>query len=268
MPTAPRWLGWTWVVAGGCGLVAATAVAAFGSAFVGSTARSATEALGVTEELLLTVGETATALDLSLAGIDEGLETAQTSVSDAAVTLTQVGRVTDDLGAVATDAIPASLDQLRDGMPQLIATAGVIDGAMRALRFVGVDYDPDAPLDDALRELESELADLPLELRDQAEAVAEVSEGISDFGGDALAIAGDIGLIQDRLTASREVVAGYPEVAEEGRRIIAEARERISAQAGIAKVTVLILGIAIAVGQTVPIAVGWWILRSGRPVPA
>ena len=256
------------MIAGGCGLVAATAITAFGSAFVASTTRSASEALGVTEDLLVAVTETATAVDLSLAGLEGGLETVQGSVSDAAVTLTQVGRVTEELGEVATVTIPDSLDQLRDSMPQLIATAGVVDGAMRALRFVGVDYDPNQPLDDALRALDMELADLPVDLRGQADAVAEVSRGISDFGGDALGIAGDISAIQDQLESSRDVIAGYPELAEEGRRIVAGARQEIVAQAGVARVTVLILGIAIAVGQTVPIAVGWWILRSGRTVPA
>lgn len=265
MPDVPRWLAVTWLSAGLVGLAASLAVAAFGSVFAATTTASALEALTVTEGLLVTVGETADAIDETLVGVEGGLETVQGSVGDAAVTLTQVARVADEMGEVATETIPESLDRLGETMPQLISTAGVVDGAMRALRFVGVDYDPSEPLDDALRELDSQLAGIPAELRGQAEAFDEASDGVADFGYDALTIAEDVGVIQERMESSRQVIAGYTEAAEGALAVISGLQDRLEFQAAAARVTVLVLGIAIAVGQTVPIAFGWWALRSASP---
>lgn len=260
----PRWLGWLWLVAGAVGVAASVAVASFGAAFVVSTSEAGVDALEVTRELLETVGATAGTVEATVTSVTEGLDTLEQSVVDGAGTLSDVSRLADDLGELATTTIPESLDALRDTMPQLIATAGVVDGVMRTLRFVGVDYDPDVPLDDSLVELDLRLAVIPDQLRSQAGGFDEAAQGIADFGAASVGIATDIGTISDNLVGSSEILTGYTEQVTEAVAVLDSIEAQIVDQSAAARVIVLILGVALALGQTVPIAAGLWVLRSDR----
>jgi methyl-accepting chemotaxis protein len=260
----PRWLGWVWLSAGVIGVAGAVAVASFGVAFVESSTRAAVDALDATRALMDTVGDTAEAVDVTVGSVVEGLATLEGSVADGAATLSGVSRLADDLGRMATVTIPESLDALRDTMPQLIGTAGVIDGVMRTLSFVGANYDPDAPLDDSLRELDLRLAAIPEQLRSQAANFDDAAQGIADFGSASVGIASDIGDIQQNLDESRQVLTGYSERVDDALAVLDGIEQQLESQATAAKVIAIILGVVLAVGQTVPIAAGWWVLW-GRP---
>jgi hypothetical protein len=263
----PRWLGWLWLVAGAVGVAASVAIASFGAAFIGSTSDSAVDALDVTRELLVTVGDTAGTVDDTVTSVADGLGTLERSVLEGAGTLTDVSRLASDLGEMATTTIPESLDALRDTMPQLITTAGVVDGVMRTLRFVGVDYNAEVPLDDSLVELDLRLAVIPDQLRSQASGFDEAARGIADFGAASVGIASDIGTIRDNLAGSSELLTGYTEQVSEAVAVLDSIEAQILDQSAAARVMVLVLGVALALGQTVPIAAGLWTVRSTAPEP-
>ncbi|MGF1667433.1 MAG: hypothetical protein ACFCVC_14320 [Acidimicrobiia bacterium] len=258
----PRWLGWLWLVAGVVGVAASVAVASFGVAFIGSTTQAGVDALDVTRDLLETVGATTDTVEETVTSVTEGLGTLEQSVVDGAATLRDVSRLSADLGELATSTIPESLDALRATMPQLIATAGVVDGVMRTLRFVGVDYDPEVPLDGSLVELDLRLAVIPDQLRSQAAGFDEAAQGIADFGAASIGIASDIGTISDNLAGSSELLTGYTEQVGEAVAVLDSIEAQIVDQSAAARVIVLILGVALALGQTVPIAAGLWVVRS------
>ncbi|MDH4308254.1 MAG: hypothetical protein OEX04_12330 [Acidimicrobiia bacterium] len=264
MVAVPRWLGYVWLVAGAAGLAAAVAVASFGVGFVGSSTESAVEALSVGRQLLETVGDTTQAVRRVVGSTTGGLDTLEGSVVDAAGTLSEVSRLADDLGTLVTAEIPASLDELRGAMPQLIGTAGVIDGVMRALSFVGANYDPDAPLDDSLRALDQRLAVIPDQLRSQASGFSEAADGVAEFGVAAVAIASDVQTIREELAESSAVMDGYTATVAEGVAVLDDLESRLVEQASTARALIVFLGVALAVGQTVPLAAGLWVVRSGR----
>lgn len=250
------------------GLVSALLVGWLGAGFIGSSADYGLEVLGVTRDLLATAGETAATIEEIAGEAAQGLETVEGSVASGAGTLSDVAGLADDLGTVVTSDIPDSLDALRATMPQVIATAGVIDGVMRTLRFVGVDYDPDAPLDDSLRAVDTQLAVIPGELRTQAADFEAAAAGISAFAGSSVDIARELGAIRSTLEGSSSILADYDVTVRRGTAVIDDLEAQLERQIGFARTVTLVLGIALAVGQTVPIAAGWWALRTGSTVPA
>lgn len=261
VPVIPRWLAIVWVIAGVVGMLASVAVAVAGSRFVKESAESGLEIVEVTRGLLVTASETAAVVDEIVTESASGLETVEDSVATGATTLDEVAVLADDLGQVVTNDIPESLEELNAAMPQVIATAGVIDGVMRTLSFVGADYDPDAPLDDALRDLDDRLAEIPGELRRQAEGFSLAAEGIATFAGSSVEIASELGAIRQTLDESREILTGYQATVDQGTEVLDDLELRLTDQVGFAKTVMTVLGLALAVGQTVPIAFGIWALR-------
>lgn len=265
MPPIPRWLAVSWISAGIVGLISALLVGWLGAGFIGSSTEYGLEVLGVTRDLLATAGKTAATIDEITGEAANGLATVEGSVATGAGTLSDVAGLADDLGNVVTSDIPESLDALRATMPQVIATAGVIDGVMRTLRFVGVDYDPDAPLDDSLRAVDAQLAVIPGELRAQAADFEAAAAGISAFAGSSVDIARELGAIRSTLRQSTSILAEYDATVRRGTKVLDDLEAQLEGQIGFARTVTLVLGLALAVGQTVPIAAGWWALRSGPP---
>lgn len=269
MPSIPRWLAITWLSAGVVGAITAVLVAFLGSRLVTAGSESGLEILAVTRDLLATAGDTAATIEVIVGDAADGLATVEGSVASGAATLSEVADLADDLGSVVSEDLPESLDALRETMPQVIATAGVIDGVMRTLRFVGVDYDPDAPLDDSLRALDEQLAEIPGELRAQADGFDAAASGIADFAGSSVDIAREIGTIRATLSGSTEILADYDATVSRGIRVLDELQDRLERQISAARIGILVLGLALAVGQTIPIAIGWWALgrRTARGEP-
>jgi methyl-accepting chemotaxis protein len=250
---------------GVAGALGTLALASFGFAFVQSGAGDARAALGVTHDLVEAVSQTVEGVERTLSTASEGLDTVQDTLADGAGSLIELSVVAEDLAEVVSSDIPDSIEAVRGGMPQLIRTAGVIDGAMRALRLIGVDYDPDDPLDEALAQIDVELAGIPERLREQAGRLDDAARSIADFGRASFTIASDIGELRRRLQESRDLVGGYDQVVAGAIPVLDRLEDQVESQARTAKVAVVVLGVVILASQSVPIGLGWWVLRGERP---
>ncbi len=269
IPVVPRWLGLLWLGGAVLGIVAAVVGAGLAISFVSRATAASVDALRLSETVFEAVDETGRILDDTFVEVAEGLDTVQVSVADASITLDRMTGVTDELTSLLTDEVPASLDAVRDTMPQLIRTAGVIDTTMRALRFVGVDYDPDAPLDEALIELDDRLATIPEDLRDQRPGLEDIGRRVGEFAGQSRTIAADVGDIRDGLDESRMLIEEYQATAAEARSLTGGVADRLTSQSGAVQWVIIAIAAALVIGQTLPLAAGWWVLsRVGNEPPA
>lgn len=265
MLDVPRWLARAWVWAGAVGLAAALVGGAMGIGFIGSATAAAMDGLSTTDRSLEALEETAGVLRGTLAEVSEALRDVQQTLADSSVTMTQLAKLTGDVGDVVAMDIPESLSAVNEAMPPLIATAGVIDATMRVLRFIGVDYDPDQPLDDALAAIEEQLASIPPTLEAQGILFEGVADGLAEFGGDSLDVAADLAAIRSSLAGSGLLLEEYVAVAGEAARLISDLSDRLETQARIAQVLMGVLGLAVAGVMTLPMTVGW--LAMGRELP-
>ncbi len=266
----PRWMGALWMGAGATGVVLGIATALFGFSFISSSTTAAAESIDLGIEVLRTVGDTADVLDRTFGDIADSLRSVQRTITDGAVTLTQIAKVTGDLADLVGSDIPDGIEAVRSTMPGLISTAGLVDGTMRALSFVGVDYDPEVPLDESLSHLDQELAALPEQLRSQQPVLEGVADGLSEFGGAILVIGDDLAGIRARLTESEALLDEYTLSADRAEILLETLRADLGRLGRIGQWIVLMLGLAIAATQTLPILVGWqvWSARErAEPAP-
>ncbi|MGH8875661.1 MAG: hypothetical protein ACRDVM_10485 [Acidimicrobiia bacterium] len=148
-------------------------------------------------------------------------------------------------------------------MPALISTAGVVDSTMRALSLVGVDYQAEVPLDDALVEVRDRLGEIPDRLRAQAEPLARAGADLVGLADSAEAVSDELTDLHVRLLDAGLLLERYSLAADRAEDVLETVRSQVLAQARLAKLLVAGLGVVLALGQTVPLAAGWWLLRGG-----
>lgn len=261
--TTPRWLGWLWLV-GGCVTATAALVGALvGWLAVGSATRLVEDSIHLSRDALISVADGAEAADDVFDDVAGSLRDVQGTLAEGSLTLTRAAAVTSGLGGVVTEQVPDSIDAVRDAMPGLIDTAGVVDGAMRGLAFFGVDYAPDVPLGEALAEIDSRLAEIPTLLRRQQDALAGIAGDLGAFGSATLAVSDDLGRIRSRLGDIDVVLAGYGRLVSESDTVLARLEDQLLARGRILRILTVVVGLGVAATQTAPIALGRAVLGAG-----
>jgi hypothetical protein len=264
--TLPRWLGWVWAVGGAVTVVVALTGAVVGWILIGSVGQTVVDTVGVTNRVLVGVSDSTRVVDEVFSDVAGSLRSVQTTLSDSSLTLTRASAVTGNLGAIVTEQVPDSVDAVRDALPALIDTAGVIDSAMRGLAFFGVNYESEVPLNESLVAIDRRLAEIPVLLRAQQGTLADVAADLGDFSSDALTISDDVGSIRVRLAEAATVLAGYDSIVADSRELLEELESTATNGVAFFRVVITLLALGIAVTQTAPIALGVAILT--RPPAA
>ncbi len=258
----PRWLGWMWAVGGAVTVVVALTGAVVGWILIGSAGQTVVETVGVTKRVLVGVSDTTRVVDDVFSDVAGSLRGVQGTLADSSLTLTRASAVTGSLGSIITEQVPDSVEAVREALPALIGTAGVIDSAMRGLSFFGVNYNVEVPLDESLAEIDLRLAEIPVLLRAQQDTLSGVAGDLGDFSSDALTIADDVGSIRVRLAEAATVLAGYDIIVSDSRDLLEELESTATNGVAFFRVVITVLALGIAVTQTAPIALGVLLLRA------
>ena len=136
--------------------------------------------------------------------------------------------------------------------PALIDTANVIDNTMSALSFIGVDYDPDEPLDEALREVEAQLEGLPETISDQGARIGALVDDIRLTGTETGLISGRLDAIDAGLADAATTIDDYRQAIDD-LGLVGDVGTDIAAAIPAARVALLVLalsGVALAI-------IGW-----------
>ncbi|HEY6634824.1 MAG TPA: hypothetical protein VI141_04340 [Acidimicrobiia bacterium] len=186
----------------------------------------------------------------------EAIESIEDATRSTARTLDSVGAIVGETAELAGGGLADSLDAAIDTLPALIDTGRVVDRTMRALSLVGVDYDPEVPLDEALGELESSLAPIPGQLREQVDLLLTVQEDLARIGDDAATLSAV--LLETRIDMM-EAGATLDSAAEHA----TQAAEQISSIAAnletydmLARVVVVAAALALAAAASAPLLIG------------
>lgn len=223
-------------------------------------ASRATEALADTIEPLAGVAaDVATTIEASQVMVSRTVD-AIASIEDATTStaraLESVSEIVDQAGALAGGSVADSLDAAIDTLPGLIDTARIIDRTMRALSFVGVNYDPDVPLDQALGELESSLAPIPDQLRDQVELLAGVGTDLGQIAADANQLATVLDETRAEMTEAESTLASASQHANQAAAQVAAISDDIDTYRTLARVAVVAVTLALAAAASAPLLIG------------
>lgn len=204
-----------------------------------------------------TATEAASTAVSSMTNVVEDIESAARSTGRTLSTVEELLReVSDD----AAEEIAASIESAVDAMPGVIQTGRVIDNTLNALSFVGVDYDPEVPLDEALESLRDSLEPLPGEIRSQAVLLDEAASDLTEIAEDAGSLSASLLEIRiELLDAERVLDAASADVDGVGQALDG-LEEEVGSYAGWAPWLAVVLGFAVASGSA-----GILLIGLGRP---
>jgi hypothetical protein len=194
-------------------------------------------------------GELLATMESTVTDVRAGLGIVSELTEDVGESTVAVADIVDDVAALTSDRLPASLEALEATMPSLIETAEVIDQSMRTLSILGVAYDPEVPFDEALREVRTQLDGLPEAIASDGEQLSALSPRIRRAGDDTALLAQRIEAIDADLAEAEGVIADYRASVDEldGIRPVADDIDTLVPVARVALVVMAVAGIALAV---------------------
>jgi hypothetical protein len=148
-------------------------------------ARDLQATIEVSGEAINAIVDTVDVVEDATTEIRTGVDAAADGISGVSATAVTGASNIEEIATFLETDLPADLEAIGSTMPAAIQAAGAIDGALRALSFVGVSYSPEQSFDDSLRSVEAALADLPDDLRAQSESLRELVPAATGLAGEA-----------------------------------------------------------------------------------
>ena len=139
---------------------------------------------GVLEITASSVAGIETGLEIAtdtLADVESALGATQTALDTASTSLRDVAGVTASVVRLMNEELPGQIDAIRGALDGLIETARVVDDVLSAAALIGLDYDPDQPLDVSLEALDEELSGLTPILESEAERLFLAASSLVDL---------------------------------------------------------------------------------------
>ena len=271
-------MSWFWAIAGDNaklarlfttlgvgGLIAAVVAGTLGIAVVVTAANSMDRSLTVTADAVTAADETVALAADAVGIVSESFDTLVPSAGIAATAFGDAGAVIDGTTHVVTVDVPDALDAVMAAMPAIESAATVVDGALRVLSFVGVNYDPEVPFGEAVAELETAIAPLPAQLRAQATPLEALAADFEAFGDATIVIADDLAALQSQLEESERLLGAYSSTAAAATVVVADIQSDLQWQRWLMVIVVLLVAVGFAAMQIVPLALAER-LRAGMPV--
>jgi hypothetical protein len=254
----PVWLSRTWEYSGIVGGATALIASVFFAFGVGPWFQTLSDSFDVTAEGLRAVDSTLEVVDESLVVVSDTLAGIDGVFGATATALDEVGAVVLSTGTLLQTDIPRQLDAIEAAMDGLIATANVVDGVLGALSFVGVDYNPEVPLDRALEDVNLQLGELRESLSGYSANLFSLTVSLNRLEDEVTMVAGTMAGLQGQVDETRELISGYRVTAGDAEAVITEASERLSGQVWLVRfIGVVLLLLLVPVFSAL-----WWAGKS------
>jgi ABC-type transporter Mla subunit MlaD len=244
-------------------MIVALVLSVFSLIAIGAWFDTLADSFAVTSDAVEAVDSTITVVDDALEVLDETLTGVDGVFESTDRTLSEVSAVVLSSGTLLQDEIPGQIDALQSAMEGLIGTANVVDGVLSAISiisFVGVDYDPAVPLDDALADVNQRLGDVGDSLSGYSADLFSVAVSLNRLGEDLGGVGDSLGSLRSQVGESRQLISQYQEAAGSARELIDDAVGRLSGQAWLVRVLAVLLFLSL-----IPVfGLMWWIGRGLR----
>ncbi len=249
------------LIVGALGVAGALVVGVTGWILAGRASRTITTTIEPLSGIVVNVAETIGASEVMVSRTTEAIDSIESATRSTARTLDSVSQVVEEVGMLVTEDFADSLESAVDTLPGLIDTSRVIDRTMRALSLIGVDYDPDQPLDESLSDLEASLRPLPEQLRDQAELITVVQDDLEQIATDAGRLAAVLLEARIDMMEAQRILASAASNAEAAVESVTAVEEDIETYETLARVVVTAVTVALLAAASAPLLIGFHYLR-------
>lgn len=210
-----------------------------------------TETLNTLDETLVLADDITSTVSGSTATLDSTVQRLSDSVDEGSTVLTS-------LSELSGTELPESIDGVVEGIDNLTGVARTIDNTLSQLSAIpfGPNYDPENSFAGTLTEIRDDLEPTATELRSIAPDLSSLATTVSDSEADLDQLSSDIAALRASLEDTTPLISDYRDRVAEAQRLAADTQGDLGRDRNFAKVVSLILGLAIAVGQLVPILYG------------
>ena len=230
------------------------------------------QALVLTIDTLETVGETLVVTKDTVGKIDDGLETAGSTAINLSRTLSETRPMLSQVAQVTSGDVPEGIESIQGALPDVAEAAGAIDDALRVLASfqvereifgvpisfdLGVDYDPQNPLDETVLQLGDSLEGLPDDLRDLRVHLDVANENMLTIGQDIESIAADLAVIGESSAELEPLIDEYIRIVTETGDQVRQARSSLEEQLELAELILTLLFVWIGLNQVIPLYLSW-----------
>lgn len=250
--TAGRWM----VGIGILGIVVALVGGIVGWQLVDRMNNVAATSLIVTDDALETIQDTVALADATVDALDSGVVTLTQAVGGAEASLDGIASVLDESLITLGTEVPASIGAIRAAFPSVISTAELLNDTLGALAFLGIDFRPETPFAESLGRIDDSLARLAADLEEQAPGLAAIATDFRTFGDDTAALASDLQVLSDQIGAATLLFDDYASTLDDADELVTQAQADIEGQRTALRLLVVLVSLAVALGQFAPIYIG------------
>ncbi len=274
-----RFLGLLMLVIGLGGIVIAVLGVRLGHQTVDSVAASLDQTLLLTSQSLDTASETLLLAKNSLTDVNEMLETAETTADDIGQTVSGTRPTLDQISSVASEQVPDSLETIQEAFPSLEQAAGVIDRTLVTLNSfridqqvlgfdfqydLGIDYAPEIPFDQSVRDLGEGLEGLPESLRTLKLYINVTNENLQTVSQDIHTLADSMNAVNGRIAELNPILDEYIILITNSNDSTRQIRAQINNEIESVKNGITLVMVWLAVTQIAPLYLGWELLTNRR----
>lgn len=188
--------------------------------------------------------ETVDLVSKATSQIQEGIDAAASGVSEVSATAVVGAEGIEDVAAFLETDLPENISAIRSSLPAAIQAAAAIDGTLRALSFIGVDYAPDEPFDDSLRSVDSALAGLPEDLEAQAASMRDLVPVAANLAGEADRLSLSLVQLSEDLSGIEEVASSYDQTLNHALTTIENTENTLDRNLWLLRITLVALALA------------------------
>lgn len=274
-----RFLGFLMLLIAVGGIALALFGIRFGHQLVDNTAAKLDQTLLQTSQSLDAVSETVILAKNSLTDVNDLLETAEITADDIGQTVNGTRPTLDQISSVASDQVPASLETIEEAFPSLEQVAGVIDRTLVTLNSfriderilgldiqydLGIDYAPEVPFDQSVRDLGQGLEGLPESLRTLKLYINVTNENLQTVSQDIHSLADNMRVVNGRIAELDPILDEYLILIGQTNDSTRQMRAQINNEVESVKNGITLVMIWLAVTQIAPFYLGWELLTNRR----
>lgn len=274
-----RFLGLLMLLIGVGGIGIAVFGARLGHQLVDRVGSNFERTLKLTSDSLETVSETLALAKSSIADVNTVVTTAGSTADNLAETVDDTRPLLSQISTVATDQVPDSLEAVQDAFPSLEQVAGVIDRTLVTLNSfrideeifgfniqydLGIDYEPEIPFDQSVRELGEGLEGIPESLRAMESYITVTSDNLETVSQDIRTLADELETVNGRLTEFDPLLDEYLVMVTNINDSTRQMRAQIQAETERLKKGITLAMVWLALTQIAPLYLGWELVAGRR----
>lgn len=216
---------------------------AIGLIMVQNLSRDVRASTMVSSSALDAIGQTIETIDEVAAGTSASLDSTAASVSSASSTLDGAVTAIEGVADFLDQELPVTLDSIQMSMPAAIQAANAVDGTLRALSFVGVDYDPEEPFGESLARVNTALSSLPDEIRTQSETLRLLIPSAEQLSADTDSLSTSLDNVKEALSGFTSLTETYEITISDAETTIVETTDSVDTSIWMIRALIVAAGV-------------------------